>query len=129
MAAMAQEESLMEKYSTIEHCSTIELSKDMIRSMGADEGIDTLSAISVEDATLIDTFSTEVATYTQGMCKIMTVVQSGRRVTIYATTSKHTSKMVKMVIFTSDKQSAVMVILTGTNIELNNASSIVNINL
>lgn len=129
MAAMAQEESLMEKYSSIEHCSTIELSKDMIRSMGADEGIDTLSAISVEDATLIDTFSTEVATYTQGMSKIMTVVQSGRRVTIYATTSKHTSKMVKMVIFTSDKQSAVMVILTGTNIELNNASSIVNINL
>jgi hypothetical protein len=129
MAAMAQEESLMEKYSTIDKCSTIELSKDMIRSMGADEGIDTLSAISVEDATLIETFSTEVATYTQGMSKIMTVVQSGRRVTIYATTSKHTSKMVKMVIFTSDKQSAVMVILTGTNIELNNASSIVNINL
>ncbi len=129
MAAIAQEESLMEKYSSIEHCSTIELSKDMIRNMGADEGIDTLSAISVEDAALIDTFSTEVATYTQGMSKIMTVVQSGRRVTIYATTSKHTSKMVKMVIFTSDKQSAVMVILTGTNIELNNASSIVNINL
>lgn len=129
MMAMAQEQSLIEKYSTIDKCSTIELSKDMIRSMGADDGIDTLTAISVEDPNLIETFNKEAADYTQGMSKIMSVVQNGMRVTIYATISAKTSKVVKMVIFTNDKQNAVLVILTGTNIELSNASSIVNINL
>lgn len=127
--AMAQEQTLIEKYSSIEGCSTIELSKDMLRGMNVDEGIDTLKLISVEDPTLIEEFTAEVKACTHGMSQIMSVVQNGMRVKIYATTDANTSRCIKMLLFTNDNKNAVLVVLTGSNIELKSASSIVNINI
>ena len=129
LCASAQSDKLVDKYSQLEGCSTIELSKDMIRSMGATRGVDTLTAISVEDASLIDTFYAEAMEYVCGMNKLLSVVQSGQRVVIYASMDQSTHKVVKMVIYTSDGRSAVMAILTGTDIELNNVGSIMNITL
>lgn len=129
MMAMAQEQALIEKYSTIDGCSTIELSKDMVRSMGGGNGIDTLTAISVEDSSLIAELSSDVEAYTKEMSRIMSVKQSGTQVTIFATTDANTGRIVRLVIYTVTSENGVMVILTGSNIELSNASSIMNINI
>lgn len=129
LCASAQNEELVEKYSQLDGCSTIELSKAMIKSMGAAEGIDTLTAISVEDSSLIEGFYAETMEYVQGMSRIMSVVQSGQRVMIYTTMDPATKRVVRMVIYTSDGKSAVMAILTGEDIELNNVESIMSINL
>jgi hypothetical protein len=67
--------------------------------------------------------------YVEGMKRIMSVVQSGQRVVIYVTMDPTTERVVKMVIYTSDEAHAVMAILTGTDIELNNVGSIMSINL
>ena len=129
LCASAQNDKLVDKYSQLENCSTIELSKDMIQSMGASKGIDTLTAISVEDSSLIEGFYAEAMEYVQGMSRIMSVVQSGQRVMIYTTMDPTTKRVVRMVIYTSDGKSAVMAILTGEDIELNNVGSIMSINL
>lgn len=129
LCASAQNDKLVDKYSQLENCSTIELSKDMIQSMGASKGIDTLTAISVEDSSLVEGFYAEAMEYVQGMSRIMSVVQSGQRVMIYTTMDPATKRVVRMVIYTSDGKSAVMAILTGEDIELNNVGSIMNINL
>lgn len=129
LCASAQNDELVEKYSQLDGCSTIELSKAMIKSMGAAEGIDTLTAISVEDSSLIEGFYAETMEYVQGMSRIMSVVQSGQRVMIYTTMDPATKRVVRMVIYTSDGKSAVMAILTGEDIELNNVESIMSINL
>lgn len=129
LCASAQNNKLVDKYSQLENCSTIELSKDMIQSMGASKGIDTLTAISVEDSSLIEGFYAEAMEYVQGMSRIMSVVQSGQRVMIYTTMDPATKRVVRMVIYTSDGKSAVMAILTGEDIELNNVGSIMSINL
>ena len=81
--AMAQQQELIEKYSSIEGCATIELSKAMIASMGGGDGIDTLLAISVEREELIGNFSNEVQAYAKNMEKTMNVVQGSKRVTVY----------------------------------------------
>ncbi len=129
LCVSAQNDKLVDKYSQLENCSTIELSKDMIQSMGASKGIDTLTAISVEDSSLIEGFYAEAMEYVQGMSRIMSVVQSGQRVMIYTTMDPATKRVVRMVIYTSDGKSAVMAILTGEDIELNNVGSIMSINL
>lgn len=129
LCASAQNDKLVDKYSQLENCSTIELSKDMIQSMGASKGIDTLTAISVEDSSLIYGFYAEAMEYVQGMSRIMSVVLSGQRVMIYTTIDPATKRVVRMVIYTSDGKSAVMAILTGEDIELNNVESIMSINL
>lgn len=129
LCASAQSNKLVDKYSQLEGCSTIELSKDMIQSMTTSKGIETLTAISVEDASLIETFYAETMEYVEGMSKIMSVVLSGQRVLIYATMNPTTKRVVKMVIYTGDKSHAVMAILTGTDIDLRNVESIMNINL
>ncbi len=129
LCASAQNDKFVDKYSQLENCSTIELSKDMIQSMGASKGIDTLTAISVEDSSLIEGFYAEAMEYVQGMSRIMSVVQSGQRVMIYTTMDPATKRVVRMVIYTSDGKSAVMAILTGEDIELNNVGSIMSINL
>ena len=129
LCASAQNDKLVDKYSQLENCSTVELSKDMIQSMGTSKGIDTLTAISVEDSSLIEGFYAEAMEYVQGMSRIMSVVQSGQRVMIYTTMDPATKRVVRMVIYTSDGKSAVMAILTGEDIELNNVGSIMSINL
>ena len=127
--AMAQQQELIEKYSSIEGCATIELSKEMIASMGGGDGIDTLLAISVEREELIGNFSNEVQAYAKNMAKIMNVVQGSQRVTIYCTTEVESGNITVMLIYTESKTAAVMLILTGKNIELSNASSIMNLGI
>ncbi len=127
--AMAQQQELIEKYSSIEGCATIELSKEMIASMGGGDGIDTLLAISVEREELIGNFSNEVQAYAKNMAKIMNVVQGSQRVTIYCTTEAESGNITVMLIYTESKTAAVMLILTGKNIELSNASSIMNLGI
>ena len=129
LITMAQEQKMIDKYASIEGCSTIELSKEMIRSMGGGDGIDTLLAISVERADLIDNFSTEVKECAKDMTKMMNVAHNSQRVSIYSTSDTGSGKITKMLIYTEDKHIAIMVILTGKNIELSNVSSIMNLGL
>lgn len=128
LCASAQNDELVEKYSQLDGCSTIELSKAMIKSMGAAEGIDTLTAISVEDPGLIDILHADAMEYTKDMSSILSVKHSGKRVWIYALTDEKSGNVVRMVIYTDDNSSAVMVILTGSCIETYSAQSIMNIN-
>lgn len=129
LLSAAQDQALLEKYSTMDGCSTIELSKEMIQSMGGGNGIDTLSAISIDKQELIAEFTTEVEAYATGMTRILSVVQNSQRVKIYCITDSNSGKITKMLIHTTSADNAVMVILTGKNIELSNASQIMNIEL
>ena len=129
LCASAQNDKLVEKYSQLDGCSTVELSKAMIKSMGAAEGIDTLTAISVEDVSLIDALYTDAMKYVNGMNRLMSVSYSGMRMTIYASMDEISGKVEHMVIYTDDGSSAVMAILTGSNIDISSAQSMMNINL
>jgi hypothetical protein len=129
LLSVAQDQALMEKYSSIDGCATIELSKEMIRSMGGGDGIDTLSAISIESEALISDFNKEVAEYAKGMTQILSVMQNSQRVKIYCVVDDNTNKITKMLIHTTDSHKAVMVVLTGKDIEISNVSSIMDMKI
>jgi hypothetical protein len=131
MAAMAQKEDdikqLIATYSTKSDCTTIELSKEMLRSMGAGNGVDKLSVISVEDTLLIADFEKQVEEITTTLNTVMSVSYEGKHVRIYGYTPKGGSTTTEMIIFTIDNESAVMVWVSGSDVQLSNMTDIIQL--
>ena len=129
LTAMAQEgdfNALLAKYSSKQECTTVELFKDILVSMGVEGGIDNMQAISVENCNLIAEFSDDINGVTDGMNVMMSVNTDGKTVKILSRTHADSDKIIEMIIFTRDDDKAVAVRLKGSNIELDSASSIMN---
>ena len=121
LGVMAQDDgfaSLLKRYSAMQHCTTIELSHDMLQSMGIKADIDKMSIISVESRGLFDDFRREV----DGVS-----VNSGDgKVNIYHTKGV-SGATTEMVIVTENDSAFVVVYLTGSDIALNDIESLIKL--
>lgn len=128
LAAMAQDvtiNSLMQEYSSKAKCSTISLSKSMLRSMGVEMGADNLRAISVSDAELIPRFIEQANSVVTRLEVVMTVNDAGNSVSIYQLTDLNDS-VSDMVIVVNNGTEAMMMHIHGKDLELNKVGSLVD---
>lgn len=129
MAARAQDmtfEGLVEKYSSLQHCTTIELSKQMLQSMDVQSDIDSLLAISVESSSLISEFRDDVAKVTGGYSSMLSVNNGGEMVKIYGRTDGKDS-ITALIVVTISNDEGVIVRITGEDISLNEATSLISL--
>lgn len=132
MASAQNNESfskLISRYSTIEGITTIELSKEMLQSMGVSGDIDLLQAIRVEDSSQLATLQADVDNVVSSAeYKLMLSVNQGdNRVRIYTITTR--SGISDLMIYTVKAPSAIIVRFQGENLQLNEANSLANLNL
>ena len=124
---MAQNTSfnkLMEKYSTMQDCTTIVMEKEMLRSMGVVSGMDSVLVVSVESKSLIDTFREDVALATKGFSVLMTVNSGGEMVKIVSRSEG--GKISEMIVLTISSEEGVAIRVTGNNLSLNEAISLID---
>lgn len=125
---------LIKKYSEFKNCSTVVLSKEMLKQMSANSGIESMQAISVEDPALLDILKNDLEKFLGGYRLLMSVNSDGTNVEIYRieqhykskNTSKHESIDDLFIVAISESE-GVAIRLTGHNIELNDATSLINI--
>lgn len=132
MASAQNNESfskLISRYSTIEGITTIELSKEMLQSMGVSGDIDLLQAIRVEDSSQLASLQADVDNVvSSAKYKLMLSVNQGdNRVRIYTITTR--SGISDLMIYTVKAPSAIIVRFQGENLQLNEANSLANLNL
>lgn len=120
MSAMAQDvtlDKLMTEYSAKSHCTTIDLSSGMLRTMGVEMGADSLKAISVSDAGLIARFRQQITQVVVGFEMVMSVNSNGSSVDIYQR-SDGSGGITDLVIVTAEGGECVMTYIRGKNLEL-----------
>lgn len=129
MMAVAQKNdfgALVQKYQTKQGYTTIELSKDMLRTMGVGDGIERMMAISNEVPPASPTeLANDVTQLVAGMNTMLSVVNNGCNVKIYNRTNRQ-GDTVELVIYSSTGNNIVVVQLTGTNIEFSDAQTLIN---
>lgn len=127
-------EPLIKKYSTFKDCSTVVLSKEMMEQMYKDSGVESLQAISVEDPALLDILRNDVEKFIKGYAQLMSVNSNGTNVEIYHVEQHYKSKTTgkresidDIIIVAINTTEGVLIRLTGRNIELEDATSLLNI--
>ncbi len=120
---------LVNKYSAVQGVTTIELSKEMLQSMGVSSSIDLMQAIRIEDSTLLLPLQDDVDRVISGAdYKLMlSVNQNNNRVRIYTITRR--SGISDLMIYTINTPNAIVVRLQGQNLQLSEANALANINL
>lgn len=124
MAQTTSFNKLMEKYSTMQDCTTIVMEKEMLRSMGVESGMDSVFVVSVESKSLIDTFREDVALATKGFSVLMTVNSGGEMVKIVSRSEG--GKISEMIVLTISPEEGVAIRVTGNNLSLNEAISLID---
>ena len=124
MAQTTSFNKLMEKYSTMQDCTTIVMEKEMLRSMGVESGMDSVLVVSVESKSLIDTFREDVALVTKGFSVLMTVNSGGEMVKIVSRSEG--DKISEMIVLTISSEEGVAIRVTGNNLSLNEAISLID---
>lgn len=124
MAQTTSFNKLMEKYSTMQDCTTIVMEKEMLRSMGVESGMDSVLVVSVESEGLIDTFREDVALATEGFSVLMTVNSGGEMVKIVSRSEG--GKISEMIVLTISSEEGVAIRVTGNNLSLNEAISLID---
>lgn len=137
IAASAQTDHiapLIKKYSEFKNCSTVVLSKEMIKQMQKDSCIESMQAISVEDPTLLNILRDDIKKFIGGYTLLMSVNSDGTNVEIYRVEQHYKSResgkresIEDVVIVAINATEGVLVRLTGHDIELNDATSLINI--
>ena len=102
--------------------------------MSPDSGIESMQAISVEDPTLLNILQNDLDKFIRGYSLLMSVNSDGTNVEIYRIEqyykSKNTSKRESvddLFIVAISESEGVVIRLTGHNIELSDATSLINI--
>lgn len=116
---------LVDRYSSEKGFTTIRLSKDMLQSMGVSNGINQMEVIALEDAKHIERFRADVKSITDGL-KVVMSVNSGDEIVKIFSKSGDSGAIYEMVIFTSDGNEAVLIRLLGDNIQLKEATQMIN---
>ena len=124
MAQTTSFNKLMEKYSTMQDCTTIVMEKEMLRSMGVESGMDSVLVVSVESKSLIDTFREDVELATKGFSVLMTVNSGGEMVKIVSRSEG--DKISEMIVLTISSEEGVAIRVTGNNLSLNEAISLID---
>lgn len=137
IAASAQTDHiapLIKKYSTFKDCSTVVLSKEMLNSMYADTGINSMQAISVEDPALLNILRNDLEKFIDGYALLMSVNSDGTNVEIYRVEQYYKSEKTgkresfdDYIIIAISSTEGVVIRLTGDNIKLEDATSLISI--
>lgn len=137
IAASAQTDHmapLIKKYSTFKDCSTVVLSKEMLSSMYADTGINSMQAISVEDPALLNILRNDLEKFIGGYSLLMSVNSNGTNVEIYRVEQYYKSEKTgkresfdDYIIIAISSTEGVVIRLTGDNIKLEDATSLISI--
>lgn len=127
-------EPLIKKYSTFKNCSTVVISKEMMEQMYKDSGIESLQAISVEDPALLNILRNDLEKFIGGYSLLMSVNSNGTNVEIYrveqhykSTSTGKRESIDDILIVAISTTEGVVVRLTGHDIELEEATSLLNI--
>ena len=125
---------LIKKYSQFKNCSTVVLSKEMLNQMYANSGIESMQAISVEDPALLDILRNDLEKFIGGYNLLMSVNSNGTNVEIYRVEQHYKSKSTgkresidDLFIVAISQTEGVVIRLTGHNIKLSDATSLINI--
>lgn len=125
---------LIKKYSAFKSCSTVVLSKEMLKQMSANSGIESMQAISVEDPALLDILKNDLEKFLGGYKLLMSVNSNGTNVEIYRVEQHYKSansgkreSIDDMFIVAISQSEGVVIRLTGHNIELSDATSLISI--
>ena len=116
---------LVDRYSSEKGFTTIRLSKDMLQSMGVSNGINQMEVIALEDTKHIERFQADVKSITNEL-KVVMSVNSGDEIVKIFSKSGDSGAIYEMVIFTSDGNEAVLIRLLGNNIQLKEATQMIN---
>ena len=108
----------------MQDCTTIVMEKEMLRSMGVESGMDSVLVVSVESEGLIDTFREDVALATKGFSVLMTVNSGGEMVKIVSRSEG--GKISEMIVLTISSEEGVAIRVTGNNLSLNEAISLID---
>lgn len=130
LCAMAQSvpsfERLMAKYSQYDGATTIELSGDMLKSMGVEDSISRMEAIHIENSNLLNEFSEDITKITENVYTLMMSVNNdGNRVRIY-TRKLSNGEVEQLLIYTSSNTDGVCVRLCGHDIKLEDVGNIIS---
>ena len=127
-------EPLIKKYSAFKDCSSVVLSKEMMEQMYKDSGVESLQAISVEDPALLNILRNDLEKFIAGYSLLMSVNSNGTNVEIYRVEQHYKSKSTgkresidDILIVAISTTEGVVVRLTGHDIELEEATSLLNI--
>ena len=125
---------LIKKYSGQMNCSTVVLSKEMLSHMYSASGIESMQAISVENPKLIPTFKEDLESFLDYYKIVMAVNSDGTDVKIYSVKRTYISKetglqesIEEFVIVAISEVDGIAIRLTGHNITLSDATSLINI--
>lgn len=125
---------LIKKYSGQMNCSTVVLSKEMLSHMYSTSGIESMQAISVENPKLIPTFKEDLESFLDYYKVVMAVNSDGTDVKIYSVKRTYISKetglqesIEEFVIIAISEVDGIAIRLTGRNITLSDATSLINI--
>ena len=102
--------------------TTVELSRDMLKSMGVKDGINRMVAISTEEEALVPQFCQDVEQHLTHLKQLFAVTKDGKTVRIL-TRSDENDKVAYMAIFTRSEQNAVLITLEGNDIKIDTAMS------
>ena len=124
MAQTMSFNKLMDKYSTMQDCTTIIMEQEMLRSMGVSSGMDSVLVVSVESKSLIDEFKEDVMLATKGYSVMMTVNSGGDFVKIVSRSEG--GKISEMIVLTISSDEGVAIRVTGNNLSLNEAMTLID---
>lgn len=127
LSAIAQTTSfnkLMDKYSSMQDCTTIIMEQEMLRSMGVTSGVDSVLVVSVESESLLDKFKEDVALATKGYSVMMTVNSGGEMVKIVSRSEG--GKINEMIVLTISSDEGVAIRVTGNNLSLSEAMTLID---
>jgi len=128
LTALAQEaafEKLMEEYSSKPQCTTINISSTMLRSMGVEMGADSVKAIAIEDAALIERAKMQVVKLVAAYEVVMEVNSENDRVNIYQLANPD-GEITDLIITTISANECVILYIKGHNIEVDDATALFN---
>ena len=114
----------MDKYSSMQDCTTIIMEQEMLRSMGVTSGVDSVLVVSVESEGLLDKFKEDVALATKGYSVMMTVNSGGEMVKIVSRSEG--GKISEMIVLTISSDEGVAIRVTGNNLSLNEAMTLID---
>lgn len=127
LTVYAQQQSfdeLMAEYSTIEGCTTLNISRTMFEYMGVSVGADSMKVISIERSELIPHFMEQIAPIVADMEGLMTLNTDGQTVDIYQRSID--GSVCEMIIITANKSECIAMLLRGDNLELHKIDSLIN---
>ncbi len=112
----------VKKYSGQKGFTTVELSEQVLKTMGVGDGIESMYAVSVEDREKVADFCADTKALISHYKVLMSFLNDGKSISIYSRNS--TSKAIThLIIFIRSDSQATLVLLYGSNIELSNVLS------